>query len=129
MLLMTCGPRKIKDVNVKTFNIIRINEGNTVVKHISYDFKSKFNSTTFNSNQKWKIDTCQCECKNYRTCEKDYSWNRSICENGSKCFCENGKYLKSIADDSKIICNEITYAMDIVSTNISTTVHNKNVGR
>ena len=52
MLLMTCGPRKIKDVNVKTFNIIRINEGNTVVKHISYDFKSKFNSTTFNSNQK-----------------------------------------------------------------------------
>ena len=129
MLLMTCGPRKIKDVNVKTFNIIRINEGNTVVKHISYDFKSKFNSTTFNSNQKWKIDTCQCECKNYRTCEKDYSWNRSICENGSTCFCENGKYLKSIADDSKIICNEITYAMDIVSTNISTTVHNKNVGR
>ena len=128
MLLMTCGPRKIKDVNVKTFNIIRINEGNTVVKHISYDFKSKFNSTTFNSNQKWKIDTCQCECKNYRTCEKDYSWNRSICENGSTCFCENGKYLKSIADDSKIICNEITYAMDIVSTNISTTVHNKNVG-
>ena len=126
---MTCGPRKIKDVNVKTFNIIRINEGNTVVKHISYDFKSKFNSTTFNSNQKWKIDTCQCECKNYRTCEKDYSWNRSICENGSTCFCENGKYLKSIADDSKIICNEITYAMDIVSTNISTTVHNKNVGR
>ena len=126
---MTCGPRKIKDVNVKTFNIIRINEGNTVVKHISYDFKSKFNSTTFNSNQKWKIDTCQCECKNYRTCEKDYSWNRSICENGSPCFCENGKYLKSIADDSKIICNEITYAMDIVSTNISTTVHNKNVGR
>ena len=125
---MTSVPCKIKDVNVKTFNIIRINEGNTMIKHISYDFKSKFNSTTFNSNQKWKIETRQCECKNYRTCEKNYSWNRSIRENGSTCFCENGKYLKSIADDSKIICDEITNAMDIVSTNMSTTVHNKNVG-
>ena len=52
MLLMTSVPCKIKDVNVKTFNIIRINEGNTMVKHISYDFKSKFNTTTFDSNQK-----------------------------------------------------------------------------
>ena len=118
---MTCVPRKIKDV-------IRINEGNTMVKHISYDFKSKFNTTTFDSNQKWKIDSRQCECKNYRTCEKSSSWNPSIRENDSTCFCENGKYLKSIADNSKIICDEVTYAMDIVSTNMSTTVHNKNVG-
>ena len=125
---MTCVPRKIKDVNVKTFNIIRINEGNTMVKHISYDFKSKFNTTTFDSNQKWKIDSRQCECKNYRTCEKSSSWNPSIRENDSTCFCENGKYLKSIADNSKIICDEVTYAIDIVSTNMSTTVHNKNVG-
>ena len=38
--------------------------------------------------------TCQCECKNYRQCKEDYSWNPSIC------ICENSKYLKSITDNS-----------------------------
>ena len=28
------------------------------------------NITTYNSNQKWSNETCQCECKNYRTCKK-----------------------------------------------------------
>ena len=23
--------------------------------------------------------TCKCECKNYHTCKKDYSWNPSAC--------------------------------------------------
>ena len=31
--------------------------------------------------------------------QKNYSWNPS------KCICENGKYLKSIADDSKVVCD------------------------
>ena len=34
--------------------------------------------TCFNSKQKWNNKTCQCECKNYQKCEKDYSWNPSI---------------------------------------------------
>ena len=42
-----------KNVNAKVFNIItRINEVKALVKHISFDFKWKFNSTTCNSNQK-----------------------------------------------------------------------------
>ena len=65
----------------------------TLVKHISCDYKYKFNSTTCHSDQKWNNETCQCKCKNYRICKKDYSWNPSTC------ICENGKYLKSIADD------------------------------
>ena len=53
---------------------------------------------------------CQCECKNYRTCQKDYSWNPGIC------ICEYSKYLKSIPDTSVIMCVEVISVMDIVST-------------
>ena len=34
--------------NIKEFNMIRINELKKLVKHISCDFISKFNSTTCN---------------------------------------------------------------------------------
>ena len=42
-------------------------------KHISCNCKCKVDSTTCNSNQKWNNDKCQYECKNYCTCQKDYS--------------------------------------------------------
>ena len=63
MLLMTYlrkyVPSKIKDINVKVFNLIsKKNEVKTLVKHISRDCKCKFNSITCNSNQKWKNDKC-----------------------------------------------------------------------
>ena len=29
-----------------------------------------FNTTTYTSNQKLDNETCQCECKKYRTCKK-----------------------------------------------------------
>ena len=47
------------------------------LKHISCDYKSKFNSRTCNSKQKWNNKTCQCKCKNYRKCKEDYSLNPS----------------------------------------------------
>ena len=72
-----------KDINVKLFNMI--NEAKTITKHISCDFKCKLNSTAYNSNQKWNSKTCQYECKNYRTCKKNYSSNLSTC------ICENKK--------------------------------------
>ena len=59
------------------------NEAKTIIKHISCDFKCKFNSTRCNSNQKWNNDKCQCECNTYRACRKNYSWNPSTC------ICEN----------------------------------------
>ena len=34
---------------------------------------------------------------------------------------ESGKYLIIIADDSKIVCDESIYVMDIVSTNVTST--------
>ena len=74
--------------------------------------------------------TCQCECKNYRTCKIDYIWNPTTC------ICESGNYLKSIADVSKIVCDKITYVMQITSTIVANTIaastvsinhHNKKV--
>ena len=92
-----CVASKTKDINVKAFNIItRMN---------------KYNSITCNSNQKWNNDKCQCECKNYQKCKEDYSWNPS------RCTCKNSKYLRIITDDSKIVCDEIIYVMDILPTN------------
>ena len=92
------------------------NEAKTMAKHISCHCKCKFNRTICNSNQKWNNKTCQCECKNYRKCKKDYGWNPSTC------ICENSKYLKSIAYTSAIECDEIVTVMDIVSTKMTSTI-------
>ena len=58
-----------------------------MTKHPSCDCKCKFNSTICNSNKKRNNETCQCECKNYRTCKKEYSWDPSTC------ICQNEEYL------------------------------------
>ena len=53
-----------------------------------------------NSNQKWNNNKCRCDCKNPKNhcvCGKDYIWNHATCS------CENGKYLKTIIDDSSNI--------------------------
>ena len=63
-----------------------------IAKNISCDCKWKIDGTTCNSWAKWYNKTCQCECKNYHKCKKDYKWNPTTC------ICENSKYLKSIAD-------------------------------
>ena len=110
-------PKETNDINVKVFNMItNKNEAKTIVNNISCYCKCKFNSTTYNSNQKWNNKSCQCECKSYRTCKKDYSWNPS------RCICENSKYLKSIADTSVIVLDQITSVIGIVSTKLTNAV-------
>ena len=54
-------------------------EAKAMTQHISCDCNCKFNSTTYNSNQKWNNKTCQCKYKNYHKCDKDYSWDSSPC--------------------------------------------------
>ena len=79
--------QKKQKTNVEAFNMIpKKNESKTMAKHISCDCTSRFNRTTWNSNQKSNNKTCQCECKNCRTCKKDYSWHPNTC------ICENCKY-------------------------------------
>ena len=92
------------------------NEAKTMAKHISFHCKYKFNSTSCNLKEKWNNKTCQCKCKNYHQCKKDYSWNPSTC------IFENSKYLKGNVDTSAIACEEIIYVMDIVSTKMRKTI-------
>ena len=111
-----------KNINFKVFNLVsNKNEAKAIAKHISCDFKWKFNSTTCNSNQKWNNKRFQCECKNYRKSKKDYNWNPSTCT------CENRKYLRSIADNSVIACDEFIHVMDILLTKIANTIGRRTV--
>ena len=104
-----CFPSETKDLNVKVFNIITSrNEAKTLIKHISCDCKCKFNNTTCNRNQKWINNKCQYGCKRYCTCTKDDSWNPSAC------ICEDSKYLKSIVNNSVIVCDEVTSITNIL---------------
>ena len=111
----TCVPKETKDINVKVFNINK-NEAKIMARHISCDCKRKFDSAACNSYQKWSNETCQCECKNYHKCKKDYSWTPSTC------ICEKSKYSKSIADTSVVECDEIISVMDILSTKMRNTI-------
>ena len=95
---------------------INKSEAKAMTEHISCNCKCKFNSTTYDSKQKWNDKTCPCECKNYHKCEKDYSWNPSTC------ICENSKYLKTVADTSVKKCDEIVTVMEIVSTEKTNTI-------
>ena len=109
--------KKTIDVNVKAFDMLKNkNEAKKVTKHISRDYKCKFNSAACNSDQKWNNRTCQWECKIYHKCKKNYSWNPSTC------ICENSKYLKSIADTSVIKCDEIITVMDVALTKKTNTM-------
>ena len=63
----------------------------------------------------------QFECKNYHNYRKDYSWNPG------KCFCENGKYSKSVADHSTIVCDDFIFVMYIVPTDGLTNSDEKKV--
>ena len=104
----TCVPKETKDINVKAFNMITYKDkAKEMAEHISCDCKFMFSN---NSKQKCNNKTCQCKCKNYRKCKKDYRWNPSTY------VCENSKYLKSIADTSKILTeyDEIITVMAII---------------
>ena len=117
LFLKICVSEETKGINVKACNLTtNKNEAKAMKEHISSDWKCKFNSTICNSNQKRNNKTCECECKNYRKCKKDYSWNRSIC------ICENSKYLKSIVDTSVTGYDEIIIVMDIVPTKKKNTI-------
>ena len=102
-----CVPVKTKNLNV--FNlIIGIDESRTLTKHVSSKCECKFGGSKYNSAQKWNNDNYMCECKHCQTYNENYIWDPTIC------ICENGKYLRSIFDDSVIRYDEIINAADIV---------------
>ena len=96
-----CVPNKTEDLNLSVFNMITgINESKTLTKHVSCEYKCKFDGRNCNSDQ-WNGDKCWCKCKKRHVYEKGHVWNPATCN------CENGKYLASIMDDSAIMCDEI----------------------
>ena len=97
-----CVPKQTEVLNLSVFNMITgIKELKTLTKHVSCEYKCKFDGRKCNVNQKWNNDKCWCKCKRHHICEKDYIWNPATCG------CKNGKYLASIIDNSVIMCEEI----------------------
>ena len=93
--------------------IAKIIESKTLTKHISCECKSEFDGRKCNSDQWSNKDKCPYEYKERHVCEKDYVWNPATC------YCENGKYLANIMDDSAITCDEDTEAMLYDETNFN----------
>ena len=59
-----------------------LNGARTLTKHISWDCKFEFDSRKYISNQKWKNNTYQYQCKRLLTlhvCKEDYAWCPSVC--------------------------------------------------
>ena len=77
-----------------------INEWKTLTKHISCEYKCKFDGIKWNSNQSGIMINVDVNVKNSIR-EKDHIWNPTTCS------CKNGKYLANIMDDSVISCDEI----------------------
>ena len=73
--------------------ITGIKESKALTKHISCEFKCRFDGEKCNSYHWLNNNKCWCECKKFHICEKEI-WNPTTCN------CENGKYLASIMDDS-----------------------------
>ena len=72
----------------------------------------------FNLKMEYNHNECHCNCKKYHMCKKDYNWNPSTC------ICENSRYLKSIVDESVIVCitdGVSTSVTNSVSTNVTRT--------
>ena len=57
-----CVPNKTEDLNLSVFSMIKgINESKTLIKHISYECKCKFNGRKCNSYQWWNNTKFRCE--------------------------------------------------------------------
>ena len=72
-----------KRYNVNIFNLITvINKSKTLIKHISYNGKCKFDGRKCCSNQTWNHNKCQGKCeKPVKHCiyKEEYAWNQNIC--------------------------------------------------
>ena len=84
---------KINEAKTLEKGIYLIVNGNLIVKHINHIAN-------------------EIMCEKYLTCKNDYS----------TCICENSRYLKSIDNDSVIVCDEIINVRDNASTNVTNAI-------
>ena len=96
-----CVQSKKKDVSIKVFNlIISRNETETLVKHVSGKVTSIAQHVIHTTNEIMIHGSASGKVKISANC----------------------KYLKSIVDNSVIICDEIINAANSVSTNVTNTI-------
>ena len=88
------------NTDLSVFNMITsINQSKTLTKHISCEYKCRFDGKTCYSNQWSNNDKYQCVCKKIHACEKDFAWNPVTCN------CDSGKYLARIMDEWQSLFN------------------------
>ena len=57
-----CVPNKTEDLNLSVFNMFKgINESKTLINHISYEYRGKFDGRKCNSYQWWNNTKFRCE--------------------------------------------------------------------
>ena len=110
-----------------------IYEAKALEKHFSCDIKCKFKNETIIQLKNETIIHATASTKNIILAKTYYSWNHRTF------ICENGQYLKGVADTSVIVCDEIINSTDSASRNVtkaistnvmstlSTNFHNKKV--
>ena len=116
-----CGPEKIKNTNVKVFNLIsRTNKTRYIKWHKPCKCKCRLDAIVCNNKQRWNEDKCRCEFKELidkGMCDKGFIWNPSNCECECDKPCDTGEYLdyknckcrKKIIDKLVEECSENIY--------------------
>ena len=136
-----CVPDKIKNTNVKVFNLMsRTNETRDIKLHKTCKCICRLDASIYNNKQRWKYDKCRCECKELidkGICDKGFIWNPSYygceCDKsfdiGEYLDYQNCKCRKKIIDKLVEECsenidgNEMVYneTLDIISSSDNNT--------
>ena len=94
-----CRKYKVENINATVFNMITgINELKILKRHISSDFRYKFDCKKCNSKQKMKNGKCQWGCKEpvkRCVCKENCICNPSICASECDKECGVDEYLKN----------------------------------
>ena len=114
-----CVPDIVKDLNVKVFNLMSLNNETRHIKwHETCKCICRLKKIICNSKQRWNKDKCRCERKELidkGECDKGFIFNPSNCECESDKSCDADEYLdyknckckKKIADPLIEECTEI----------------------
>ena len=90
-----CAPDKIKNTNVKVFNLMsRSNETRHIKWHKTCKCRCRPDASVCNNKQRWNEDKRRCECKELidkGMCDKGFIWNPSNCE----CECDKSCNIRS----------------------------------
>ena len=101
-----CVPDTAKDLNVKVFNLMTLNNETRHMKwHETCKCMCRLDKIICNSKQRWNEDKCRCECKELidkGVCDKGFIWNPSNCE----CECDKSCSISEYLDYSNCKCRK-----------------------